>query len=291
VSALSAVAAQFTAASKPPPSGGGGGGAVAGSYTGSNGQNGNGFTLYVAPGGRTVLNVTDPATGLTCTNGSGAGDHIRILKTAIAADGSFSAKSSSTGVFRGLRATFTSTVAGRFLRPSGSPAKAAGTWREDISTSDTTVRCTSNVQQWTATRETGPSLSGPVILAGDYSGQNSQNGNGFTFSVSGDRKAIVNLRDPATGLGCTSGAGAGDHLQFDRVAINADGSFAATATDDGLYRGIAARFTYKVSGYFEGPTFLGAATVAGIWREDMELSGAATLCTSNDQIFNATRTP
>ncbi len=292
VSTLAAVAAQFEAGRTPPPTGSTTVAATPGSYSGQNGQNGNGFNLYVAPGGRAALNVSDPLTGLTCTPSGGAGDHLRILKTAIKPNGSFTATASQTGLFRGLQATFKYAVIGRFqAAAAGKAASAAGTWREDIVTSDASIRCTSNEQSWTATRSPGATLKRPVIEPGNYAGQNGQNGNGFSFSVAGDGKSMLNVSDPLTGLACTpGGGGAGDHLLILKVAIAPDGSFSAKTTQSGVLRGVNAKFTYTFAGYFEGPTSYGAATVAGTWREDIEFaSGTTKMCTSNDQSWTATR--
>jgi Divergent InlB B-repeat domain len=288
VSALAAVAAQFEAGT-PAPSGREV--AQAGSYTGSNGQNGNGFTLWVAPGGRSALNVTDPLTGLSCVPaGSGLGDHLRILKAAIRPNGSFSAKTTQTGIVRGFPATFTYTVKGRFQRATqGRQASAEGTWREDVVLGGQGGRCTSNEQSWTATHEQLPVPQRPVVQPGNYSGSNGQNGNGFTLTVTPDAKSVVNVTDPLTGLGCTpSGSGLGDRLRILRAAIAADGSFAAKTTQDGVIRGRNARFTYTVSGWFMGPTAAGPTTVGGIWREDVEFSDGER-CTSNEQIWTVTR--
>jgi hypothetical protein len=290
VSALAAVAAQFQGGTKPPPSGGGGAAAKPGSYSGQNGQNGNGFTLYVAPGGKNVLNITDPLTGLACTS-FGAGDHLRILKTAIAPNGSFKATATQKGLFQALAATFTYTVTGRFQAAGpGGAATAAGTWRENIVTSDPSMRCTSNDQSWSVTRGAGAIPQKPVIEPGNYSGSNGQNGNGFFFSVTGDRKTMTNVSDPLTGLTCTPARGLGDRLRFLEIPINGDGSFSATATQDGLIGGASAKFTYTVAGYFEGMTPFGAATVEGTWREDIVFAdGSSRTCTSNNQSWTATR--
>jgi hypothetical protein len=263
-----------------------------GSYSGQNGQNGNGFSLYVAPGGRAALNVSDPLTGLTCTPSGGAGDHIRIVKTAIGPSGAFAARTSQKGLFRGLPATFRYTVIGRFQAATKTQAAtAAGTWREDVVTSDPSIRCTSNEQSWTATRDAGAIPTKPTIEPGSYTGQNGQNGNGFTFTVAPDRKSMLNVSNPLTGLACVpSGSGAGDHLRVLRIAVARDGSFSARMTQKGLLNGVDATFTYTVAGWFEGATPLGAATVAGIWREDIELaSGTTKTCTSNEQSWTATR--
>jgi hypothetical protein len=289
VSTLSAVAAQFGVAAKPPPVKRSV--ALAGSYSGSNGQNGNGFTLYVAPGGATALNITDLLTGLTCTPSSGLSDHLRILRTAIQPNGSFTVKATHTGLYGALAARFNYTVRGRFQGGSaGKAATAAGTWREDVVSSDPATRCTSNDQSWSVTREAGPVPQKLVATPGSYSGSNGQNGNGFSLSVAPDGKSLLNVTDPLTGLACVPSSGASDHLQFVKIPIGAGGSFNAKVTQDGVLSGVSAKFTYTVSGYVEGTTSYGAGTIAGTWREDIAFaSGVTKTCTSNEQMFTVTR--
>jgi hypothetical protein len=280
------VTAQFAAATPPP---GHVALAVPGSYSGQNGQNGNGFNLWLAPGGKSVLNLSDPLTGLSCTNGGGTSDHLRIQKMAVGPNGTFSASTSASGILSGLRATFKYTVSGRLQ--GGKTSSAAGTWREDITTSDPSISCTSNVQSWTTARDPGPVPTKPLIEPGNYSGSNGQNGNGFTFTVAADAKSLQNVTDPLTSLSCLDKSGATDRLRFLTVDLSADGSFSATATQDGLFRTNAAKFTYSFSGNFEGQTPAGAATVAGVWREDIDVPGTPTKsCSSNVQSFTVTRT-
>ena len=57
-----------------------------------------------------------------------------------------------------------------------------------------------------------------------------------------------------------------------------------------MIRGANAKVTYFVTGYFEGNTAAGAATAAGMYREDIVFTDAPTrTCTSNNQSWTATR--
>jgi hypothetical protein len=129
-----------------------------GSYSGQNGQNGNGITFYVAPGGKSILNISDTATALACTPGGHLfGDHLAIPKAVIRSDGSFTAKASQQGVvatIAGSPATYTYTFAGHFEGPTPrGAATVAGTWREDVVLASGAIKlCTSNDQFWWATR-------------------------------------------------------------------------------------------------------------------------------------------
>jgi hypothetical protein len=292
VSALTAVAAQFVAGPNTPPTTTKSV-AVPGPYSGSNGQNGNGFTFYVAPGGNSMLNISDTYTLLSCKPSGGANDHLGILQVAVASNGSFRAKTSQEGVVSGSNAKFTYTIAGRFRAATATtPASAAGTWREDIVfASGTTASCTSNDQSWTATLYREPPQKKTIVEPGNYSGSNGQNGNGIKFSVAPGGKSMLNISDTYTLLSCMPSSGANDHLGILQVAIKPDGSFTSETSQDGVVNGVNAKFTYTIDGYFEGPTPAGAATVAGIWREDIVFaSGTTKMCTSNDQSWTATRT-
>ena len=271
-----------------------------GSYTGQNGQNGNGVTFYVAPGGKSILDISDPGTGLVCTpGGTGLVDHLAILKAAIRPDGSFTAKGSQEGVIgaaAGNQAKISYTFAGRFQAATAAKAASAtGTWRENVVLAGGAIKlCTSNGQSWTATRDTEPAQLRTMVKPGSYSGQNGQNGNGITFSVAPGGKSILNVSDPGTALACTPGGSVlVDHFAFPKAVIRSDGSFSAKASQQGVVGALAgksATYIYTFAGHFEGPTPRGAATVAGTWREDVVLaSGAIKLCTSNDQFWWATR--
>jgi hypothetical protein len=287
VSGLTAVAAQFVG-SKPvpnPPAT-----AVApGTYTGQNSQNGNGVRFFVAAGGKSVVNFSIPVVNLGCLPGGGAGDHILILQTAVRPDGSFTATASQDGIARGARARFTYSVAGRFERATASAeASAAGSYRVDIAFPDSaTSRCTSNNQTWRATRSAQPAQQG-AIVAGAYRGQNSQNGNGVSFTVAAGGRSLTNFSIPVVNLGCLPGGGAGEHILILQTAIRPDGSFTATGSQDGLVRGARARITYTVTGHFEGVTSSGPGA-AGSHRVDVVFPDSpSSTCTSNDQFWRVT---
>jgi hypothetical protein len=284
VSALTAVAAQFVGGQHTPPASAPKYVAVPGPYSGQNGQNGNGISFYVAPGGRSMVNILDTATGLDCKPSGGTTDHLGILEVAIQPNGSFSLTTSQNAI-NGEK--FTYKIEGRFQAATATAAaSAAGTWREDIAFARGTVTsCTSNDQSWTATLYREPAQQKALVTPGSYSGSNGQNGNGITFSVAPGGKSMLNISDTATGLDCTPAGGATDHLSVPQVAVMPDGSFNSTTSQDGVLNGVNAKFTYTFAGYFEGRTPpSGAPTVAGIWREDIVFaSGTTTMCTSNDQ--------
>jgi hypothetical protein len=288
VSGLAAVAAQFggaTAKPTPTPTSA----VVPGGYSGQNSQNGNGIAFSVPSTGGSVLNFSLPRVNLVCVGGGGIGDHVWFQKTAIKADRSFTATGSQDGIVNGVKARFTYSVRGRFEGKSATGAPAAtGVFRADLAYADGTLKCTTNNQTWTAARSSAAS-TGPIV-PGTYSGQNSQNGNGVTLSVPAGAGRVLNFTIPRVNLVCLGGGGLGDQIRIEQVTIRPDRSFTATASQDGVSSGARARFTYVVSGTFEGYDRAGAPIAAGVYREDIVYADGARTCTSNDQTWTTART-
>ena len=144
----SAVTAVLVTASHPP----------AGSYSATNPQNNEPITFYVSSGQTSVQDISVPFVGLTCAPPGDANptEPLGIAAAPIKSNGSFTATTTQTGVYAGFPAKFTYTFRGNFhgVAPSGA-ARAAGTFRETLTYTDSTARtCTSNTQSWTATRNT-----------------------------------------------------------------------------------------------------------------------------------------
>jgi len=125
-----------------------------GNYTGIAWQRA--VTFAVAPSRLNTLSI--PVTDLGCSpRGGGANDGtFAIPQIAVGRDGSFSAQTSTTGVFGGATATFNYFFSGSFQGPNANGAgSAAGVFREDITYTDTAgvhQTCTTNTQAWTAAR-------------------------------------------------------------------------------------------------------------------------------------------
>jgi hypothetical protein len=285
VSGLAAVAAQFVGSAAPPaaPSA-----VVPGGYAGQNSQNGNGAFLSVPTGGGRVLNFSIPRANLACVGGGGVSDHLWFSKIAIKPDRSFSATGSQDGVVGGARAKFTYMVRGRFEgKSSTGAAMATGELRADIAYADGTRTCTTNNQTWTVERRTAPS-TGPIV-PGTYKGQNSQNGNGASLSVPAGGASVLNFTIPRANLACVGGGGVSDQIRIDRIAIQSDRSFTATTSQDGVSGSAKAKFTYTVSGTFEGFDRAGAPIVSGVFRVDMVHADGTRSCTTNNQTWTAAR--
>ncbi len=298
VSTLTAVAAQFVGGPGTPPAPTTGKYvAVPGPYSGSSGQ-GFGLTLYVAPGGKSVQNVFIPDVNASCTPSGSIGNTVipvGIPTVAVQPNGSFSSRTSQSGVINGNKATFTYTFAGRFqAATTTSTASAAGTWSEHIAfASGTLVSCSSNNQNWAATLYREPPWQKSVIEPGNYAGSSGQ-GFGVTFSVAPGGKSVQNVSIPDVNASCTPSGNLGNTVipvGIRTIPVQPNGSFSAKTSQTGVINGSNVKFTYTFAGYFEGPTPpAGAATVAGTWREDVVFtSGATTMCTSNNQSWTATR--
>ena len=295
VSALAAVAAQFVGAKTQPQSPVQSALAEPGSYRGRH-VGGYPVSFFVAAGGSSVLNLSIPTVFIACTP-SGAypsTDHLEILKTAIKRDGSFTATASQTGVFAGVKATFTYSVTGQFQKAAaGSAATAAGSYRQDIVFTDSaTHKCTSNNQSWTAGRTSDPQPPPTaVIQPGTYRGSH-VGGYPLTFAVSSGGPSMVNISIPTVFIACTPRGPypSTDHLEILKTTIGPDGSFTATTSQNGVFAGKNAKFTYFFTGHFQGVTAAGVATASGVYRQDIVFTDTTTrTCTSNNQTWTVTR--
>ena len=302
VSTLTAVAGEFAAGVKtktqtlPPRTKSV---AIPGYYSGSYANNNlAGLDFFVLPGGTTLTNisVSDVVIGCVPAGSIPSNDHLGILDTPINRNGSFAATSSQEGVFDNAPAKFTYSFVGRFMpATAGGEPTAAGTFRENIAflASGTSERCTSNTQSWTTTHGPQAAPTKSVVVPGYYSGlYANNNGAGLDFFVSPGARTLTNISVPGVALACTPAGSfpSSDHLSILDTPIRPDGSFAATATQEGVFDNATAKFTYSFAGYFEGPSANGTQTVAGTFREDIVFpaNGTTETCTSDDQSWTMT---
>ena len=81
-----------------------------------------------------------------------------------------------------------------------------------------------------------------------------------------------------------------DHLEILKTSIWPDGSFTATTSQNGVFAGKNAKFTYFFTGHFQGVTSAGVATASGVYRQDIVFTDTTTrTCTSNNQTWTVTR--
>jgi hypothetical protein len=120
---------------------------------------------------------------------------------------------------------------------------------------------------------------------------NPQNGGAIDFYVSSDRKSLQDVSIPSVYLACTPGGGmTADHVDIASVALAANGSFSSTTSQQGVFEGVPATFTYTFQGNFHGVNPSGAARAAGMFRESVTFTNNSTAkdCTSNNQSWTAT---
>ena len=268
---------QGSEVSPPPP----------GSYSGSSSQS-FALSMYVAADSSQIEDVVVP-TGLQCAPSKTFDDQLEFASIPINADGSFSGMTTQAGVLFGATAQFSYTLAGHFHGTTASGVeRVGGQLREDITFNDgTAFSCTTNIETWSATRDTQGAQTASPPPPGSYSGSSSQSF-ALSLTVSASSTQIQNLTVP-TGLQCVPARTFDDQLQFASIAINADGSFSATTGQSGVVSGEPAQFTYTLAGHFHGTTASGAERVGGQLREDITLNnGTAFSCTTNVQTWSAT---
>jgi hypothetical protein len=266
-----------------------------GSYTATNPQNNEPITFYVSASKTSLQDISIPFVILDCTPSGDANPNqpVGIASVPLKTNGSFTATTTQTGVYAGFPAKFTYTFRGNFhgAGPSGA-ARAAGTFRETMTFTDSTARtCTSNTQSWTAARDVQPPQPKTPPPPGGYAATNPQNNEPITFAVSSSRTRLQNISIPFVILTCTppGDANPNEPLGIAKATIKTDGSFTATTTKSGVYLGHPAKFTYTFRGNFHGVAPSGAARAAGTFRETMTFTDStARTCTSNNQSWTAT---
>ena len=124
------------------------------SYRGGTTQAGNTLSFSVSTGGAQLQSVKIDYTSLACTPGGSLTDSTFFISTIpIAADGSFTATTTQTGIENGHSAQITFTFVGHFHGANANGLeRGAGQMREDVTYSNGgTVSCTTGPQGWSAT--------------------------------------------------------------------------------------------------------------------------------------------
>ena len=113
----------------------------AGSYTASNPQNGSGITFYVSSNRSNLQDISLPEVYLSCApSGANLTESFQLPAATLKSDGSFTATTTQHGILNGYPATFTYTFRGNFHGVSSAgAARAAGTFRETITYTDTSA--------------------------------------------------------------------------------------------------------------------------------------------------------
>src|SRR5206468_1026878 len=152
--------------------------------------------------------------------------------------GSFSGSASQDGVFANTNAHFTYTFSGHTTVPG-----FAGQLRENITYDNgTPYSCSTDIQTWSATRESQGEQTTSPPPPGSYSGSTWQ-GYGTHLYVSSDSKQLQDVQ-VNTKLCCTPGGTHYDQLPFPTRRSSDLGSFSGSASQDGVFANTNAHFTY-----------------------------------------------
>jgi hypothetical protein len=127
---------------------------------------------------------------------------------------------------------------------------------------------------------TAPLLASP----GSYSGTTAQ-GYGVTFYVSSAGNSLQDIAIPSVYLDCSPGdVEQLTELTIASAAIGSSGSFTGTASEDGVWSGNPAKFSFTFKGSFTGTNAAGTFEVTLTYN-----NGTAYTCTSNNLTWSATR--
>ena len=254
--------------------------------------------FYVAPDRGSIEDVNIPGgVAPSCTpSGSVSPAPIGIASIPINSDGSFSSRTTQTGLVDNQPATFTYTFNGHVHGPLGGVARIDGIWREDVTYTNngTSYDCTTNNQSFAATldaNQTGQNTA--TATPGSYTGNTNQTGNPVVdFSVSSDSTTIENVSISAS-LECSPSGSVNTDIKIASIPIDADGSFTYDETQSGTIDGEPATITYIFDGHVHGPNTSGDTRIDGIWREDITFAdnGTSYYCTSNNESYAAVFQP
>ena len=140
-----------------------------------------------------------------------------------------------------------------------------------------------------------PAPTRSVAAAGSYSSPESAGQYyGFSFFVSVGGTNLVNLA--VTDLVACTPAGSfpgSDQLVIPDIAIQPNGSFAAKATEVGVFDNARAKFSFSFAGRFYPATAAGPPTAAGTLRDNVVFpaNGTTETCTTNVMPWRATHDP
>ena len=245
-----------------------------------------GFSFYVSPDGTKLEDISGTPGGNCTPGGSFYEPFFYIAEIAIEPDGSFSATKTEQGIEEGAPATFTFTFSGHFQSGAFS-----GSYREDVAyNTGVSHSCTSGLVSWTASRTSQGSQAPASAQPGHYNvGNSGAYYHEFSFYVSPDGSKLEDVSGTPGG-NCTPGGSYYEpFFHMPEIAIEPDGSFSATETEQGIEEGAAATFTFTFSGHFHGTNSSGQGRAAGVLREDVTYAnGTQYTCMSNGIPWSAT---
>jgi hypothetical protein len=260
-----------------------------GSYTGDylvSGSVGN-FSFFVAGNHKAVQDVAANVS-VTCTpGGQRVANEFVIDSLALASNGSFAKTVQRSGVYGGSPATYHFSLTGEVNGVnSAGQVQAAGSLISTMTYNNgTAYSCTSSKLPWQVTRDPQPtpqptgrpsagSLSGDYYVPGAVGG--------LTAYVSPDRSQLQDVYADVA-LSCTPSAQRpAVNFVIDSLPIGGGGSFQGTSTESGVFKGVAANFTFTIRGHFHGVNAQGVQRAAGSLSATMTYNnGTAYTCMSD----------
>ena len=129
-----------------------------------------------------------------------------------------------------------------------------------------------------------------AVQPGTYSGSGNS---GVRFLVPAGAGSVLDFSLPQSAL-YVNCAGGGQYsstpVTIPKTTIKRDRTFIANVSQSGVLGGVNARWTYSVTGRFQGTDAAGRATAAGVHRQDIVFTDTPNRkCTSNDQPWTAAR--
>ncbi len=143
--------------------------------------------------------------------------------------------------------------------------------------------------QFTAPTASVQPVSHSVAVPGAYAGYTSQGFRG-SFLITPGGGSIRNISVAATAVACVPGGSRyQDLFWIPEATVKANGSFAATGSQTGVWAGYKASFSYSFMGNLEAATAKGPARGTGSLRENITYNNGTTYqCTTNNQTWSAT---
>ena len=139
--------------------------------------------------------------------------------------------------------------------------------------------------------KTQPKPSPKVSIgAGGYSGSGST-GYRVAFYVPAGAGSVLDFSTSGSVLvNCAGGGQYGNPFKILKTTIKRDRSFTAKTSQTTVVSGASATITYFVTGRYQGRSATGAATFAGVFRQDIVFTDTPNRkCTSNDHPWTAAR--
>ncbi len=119
--------------------------------------------------------------------------------------------------------------------------------------------------------------------SGSYTGLDHAN-RALSFFVNASGTEVQDISVPIVDLSCVPAGSTSDSIQIASIPISQTGSFSSMTTQDGVFNGHPAHFTYTFQGNFTG------TTAGGQLRETVATTDVpSTTCTSNGLSWSVTR--